>query len=255
MPVPAPLRVALWNPAQGSRDPSLNLDPERLARVQGWLQAAGAPVTSLRADQLADAAQLSPGRFDVLVTPGAPLPLAAWENVRAFARGGGWLLALQNENAPPWSIALVPDVNGLWRALPSSSPRASLAQSELGLRFSDYSDQNGTYSHRAAPLLSRFWPRDKTSPAPKPLPEFFAPSPRLQAEEGAQITPLVRSFRVANGVPSEGTPQIFVVQRGAARALIIGSALWSSDDAETWTQGEALFSALLGVCRALSRQP
>ena len=249
-------RVAFWDPVGGTSDETLNLKEDAMTRVAAWMRASGASVTRLRVDEIADPASFSAQKFDVLVTPGEAFPAFLRSTIADFATGGV-VMALSASEAP-WSTPLVPDVNGRWRLQPGAK-KVAPAPLDFGAQFSDFGDGNGTFFHRATPLLDRYLTanparrEEKSAAGAASLFEGFLPAPRLGLANDTVITPLVRSFS-GGKVPVEGAPQIFLAQRGEFKALVVLSDVWSSEETEDGFQsGAALFGALCHVARDFGR--
>ncbi|PQV65288.1 hypothetical protein B1R32_10126 [Abditibacterium utsteinense] len=263
-PSPAPNaeapRVAFWDPLTGTSDESVELKSEAMTRVAAWMRASGAIVSVLRIDEIGDAQIFSSQKFDLLVTPGEALPTFLQSTAAEFASSGGVLMALGAREAP-WSVPLVPDVNGKWRFRPDAK-RAAPASLNFGAHFSDFGDAHGTFFHRATPLLEKYLStkneanaaRNETEENAPSLFEGFLPAPHLEFDKDTEVTPIVRSFG-GGKEPMEGAPQIFLARRGNFKALVVLSDVWTSDDAEAdaFQGGAALFGALCQIARDFAR--
>lgn len=242
-----PRKIAFWNPQFS--DESLGLDQERLERVASWLREAKFEVQWLRGDQISDGKTLNAGEFSAIFLPGEPI--LAWHEapLERFARDGGVLVAVQT-NQQPWSVPLVPDMNGKLRRQPRA-PRLNGLARLFGTTWQK--PQTSALIHEVSLLLRIGWPFDATTIPKGENPDEFvveeisarATLPVLSAQLGEKTSlgPLISS-RDAEG--KNVFPAIFALQNheSGAKAMIVGDKYWSdssedggfADAPELWAQ-------------------
>ena len=243
----SPPKIAFWN-VQFS-DEALGLDQERLERVALWLHEAKIEVSWLRSDQISDEKQFNAQKFDAIFLPGDPLLRWLETPLEKFAREGGVLVAIHTQKQP-WSVPLVPDVNGKPRRQPQAKTLETLAQL-FGAKWS--APRESALIHEVAPILQQNWPQnaettpDATAPVMWQI-RHVMPILNVQTEEKTVVEPLIFS-REESG--EKTAPAAFELRNGAARAVIVGDRYWSDAPNEGgWNGAPQFWAQIARLCAA-----
>jgi hypothetical protein len=260
---PSP-RIAMWDPQITSVPDvngidEINIDQDRLSRVRTWLQQEKVRVSMLRASDIRDVNTFNSEKFDAIFLPGDALVRWLVEPLRDFTQKGGVLVAINARNQP-WSVPMVPDVNGKWIAQ-RNGIRMNELTSFFGTKWEDLSDKNGAGAHYLGQIVQDYLPSPKpveeeetTEPiAPpdytKPVLYDFLPAPKVTVEAGTVLKPLIISHESTTN-KTEKTPQVFTIQKENAKALIVCNTVWSADFEEGgYIKAPQLWNAIAKISR------
>lgn len=245
-----PACMAIWDPQHGEAATRFHLDLPAVQRSAGWLQDGGVAVQRLTAAQISNPSVFSAQKFDGIIFIGNAFPRSDLEAMKKFAGDGGVLIDLSTD--VPFLICVEPQADGLWALSPAQPPFAWQNYDILkllGLR-DDYQKaalaEQGI-AHHSTPLLKHYLP-DAPDLRGKFGGRWIVP---LSAGKGTpgEIYPLLRSQR---GDGADVPPQMYVVQCGAARAIISNNNIYTSDAAPAvWPCGKQTVVALANLARDL----
>jgi len=241
---PAPPRIAIWEPQISSvpdanGEDAINIDQDRIDRIGNWLSDEKVSVTLLTAADIRDTTVFNTEKFDAIFLPGDALVRWLVGPLRDFAQKGGVLVAINARNQP-WSVPLVPNVNGKWMAQPKGKRMDELA-TLFGTKWEPLSDENGAGAHYFSDLVQTNLPvpkpieTEEATAEPieppdysKPVLRDFLPAPKVTVEAGTILKPLIIS-RKSETNSTEKTPQAFMLQKESAKAIIVCNTAWSSN--------------------------
>jgi len=235
-------RVAVWDPGAPATGGRFSLDLDALNRVAQTLQKGGVSVTRIGGEGLSDPTQVSARKFDALFLPGDAFPRAATKTLRAFARNGGVLVALNGR--VPFNVAIAKDgEGGSWTMNPKEPKFAwqssDISTGALGLSYiyNPAKHEQGVH-HFPTPLLLRYLPQ-----APKV--EERLPSNWIVPAVGADGKPLSRVFPLFRSTRLDGvdtTPQLYISQSATGTGIIASNPIFTfGGDEKTWPlAGETL---------------
>jgi hypothetical protein len=239
-----PPRIAIWDPQISSVPDEngvdeINIDEDRLARIRTWLHNEKISVSMLRASDIRDTSTFNTEKFDAIFLPGDALVIWLVEPLRNFAQKGGVLVAINARNQP-WSVPLVPDFNGRWVAQ-RNGKRMNELTDLFGTKWQNLAETNGAGAHYFSQTIQENLPLPipaegeaaNTEPVippdyTKPVLRDFLPAPKVTAEAGTLLKPLIISQQ-SDTDKTQKTPQIFALQKENAKAIIVCNTVWSAD--------------------------
>ncbi len=212
-------RIAIWNPETSTSSSRFKIDLDWLNQVAQWLAESGADTSRLSIDQLQDAEEFSAAKFDGLMLPGDAFPRRATLALQKFSADGGLLISL-GAGPVPFLAGIEKYPDGVWMPSPVTPDKgwetSEIYGKVLGLAYNDVPARrdDGT-RHEATPLFKKYLP----PLFDVPLVEKKLPSRWLVPRPGAEIFPLMRSYR-ADG--SDSVPQLFIVRNKTPEGTRMG---------------------------------
>ena len=245
-------RVAVWDPQMLTKEGRFKIDLKLHDQAAQWLQAAGMPVSRVTAQQIADPATFSAGKFDVLMMAGDSVPRLDIKAMQQFADDGGVLVCLGSNI--PFVVAIEPEKDGKnWTMSPNQPAFAWQTGDILNYFGGKYIYNPGMHdrgvNHTPTELLKKYVP---AAPAitNKILPSRFVP-PYDDAANNThgEYYALLRSVRADD---RDTTPQMWVMKNGKRLAIISSSTIFTSNsDPALWPCSEKTVVAFAQMAKDL----